>query len=252
MATEGAKNPIKTTRTSFRILRTLAETGGASLGRLEADLDITKGAIYNHLATLEALGFVYERENTYYLGFALLEFVEPTRARSPLGGAAVGPLVSRRVCELADAAGESVSVVVREGNGAHVIYTAAADRRSPGRATLGSEVPLFTSAPGRAILSKLPDEEIERLHDATEPPEPIDRLMEGITKVRAQGIAVDRGEHVDGVHGVATPITGTGDEVLGAIAVSGPADRLSGKALQQDIAGLALRAAKDIAKAVER
>jgi len=48
-----------------------------------------------------------------------------------------------------------------------------------------------------------------------------------LAEVRRQGYAVDRGEYVHGVCGVAAPIIGWEGHVVGAIAISGPVDRFS-------------------------
>lgn len=71
-------------------------------------------------------------------------------------------------------------------------------------------------------------------------------LSTELRRVRDDGIAFCRGEHYEGIVGVAAPIPLTDDHRPAALEVSGPVDRLNGRYLEEDITGQVLSTTKSI------
>lgn len=240
MTLERAENPIKSTRTSFRILAELADTGGASLPEITGRVDITKGAVFNHLATLQELGYVVKREDEYQLSLSFLHLSRAARRQT-----AMTDRIEKRVCELAETTGETAGYVVMEDDDVVVATSSALTVGDSPLVTEGDRLSPETSAAGKAIVSKLSDEELRRFHRAAGDERTLDELHDDVTTIRSQGISVSRGEAVPTRYSVASPVEAP-DGTVGAVTVWGPRDRLKGKALEQDIAGLVLKAADDI------
>jgi DNA-binding IclR family transcriptional regulator len=92
---------------------------------------------------------------------------------------------------------------------------------------------LHTSAPGKAIMAFLPDEERERLiqnikytkfnkRTITSPY----KLRKVLKEVRAKGYAVDNAEEVEGMHCVGAPIFNRKGYPIAAVWITGPSIRL--------------------------
>jgi len=100
-------------------------------------------------------------------------------------------------------------------------------------AEAGARQPLHASASTKAILAFLPDAERDallrraRLDRLTPRTRTTLKAIRGeLDRVRRQGYALDRGEHLRGVHCVAAPILDRHGHPVASITVTGPADRM--------------------------
>jgi DNA-binding IclR family transcriptional regulator len=114
-------------------------------------------------------------------------------------------------------------------------------------------LPLHATSTGKCLAASLPDERLdELLADTT--PEPFTEatitdssaLRTELQRVRDDGFAFCRGEHTEGVVGVAAPIPETDASRTAALGVCGPARSLSGRYLKEDITGQVLSTTKTI------
>lgn len=249
-----AKNPVKSVSTSLRILEQLAVSGEMGVSELTREVDATKGTVHNHLATLRQDGYVIKRGETYSLGSRLISFGASVKARSPLYRYSQEMLES-----LAQSTGESACIGVEEED--HVVYQrivpeyAEEDRL----VSEGTRIPLHCSALGKCLLADRSNEEIREYLEEFSSVEPIERtivdseeLIEEIRTVREQNLGFVRGEYDEDLYEVATAVNAGTDQTRGAVGVFGPKERMSGKSLQQDTAGLVLNAAKQIEVAIHQ
>jgi len=63
---------VQSVRTSFDIVQLIQEFGGATINEVAEQLDLAKSTVHNYLGTLEAMGYVVKREETYRLGLRFL------------------------------------------------------------------------------------------------------------------------------------------------------------------------------------
>lgn len=98
-------------------------------------------------------------------------------------------------------------------------------------ATMGTSLPLYATACGKAILATLTDEELAELRPQIKLVKLTrntitdwDILMGEIRKIRETGIALDNEEYQTGVCGIAVPLKGPSGE-LGSMSIPMPADR---------------------------
>jgi DNA-binding IclR family transcriptional regulator len=88
---------------------------------------------------------------------------------------------------------------------------------------------LHATASGKAYLSRLDEDVLEETIDALELDPMTDRtitdrneLQSEIEGIRAEGVAIDNGERVDGIRCLAAPVETDDGEPIGAISVSLP------------------------------
>ena len=117
---------------------------------------------------------------------------------------------------------------------------------------VGRRLPLYAGSAGKAILAFLPSERQDEIINQR-PLEPLTPntitdekcLREELARVRRVGYAVSHGEWILDASGVAAPILGWNNEVLGAITISGPSQRFSSEKVAQ-YASLVLEGAQQI------
>lgn len=142
------------------------------------------------------------------------------------------------MAELSQAVGETVDLSVLKGNAA--VFTDQVQGRHRLRAVsaVGESFPLHCTANGKALLSVLPAEKLERLLRAPLPKltantitKPADLLKE-IEICRRTGIAIDDEEHTEGISALGT---GFLDPMGRAIALSIPVPTTRFKRIRQEI-----------------
>lgn len=239
-----AKNAVTTqgvNKSTLRILRVLSEfaerpRGTFGITELSRRLGLTKNMVFRALATLINEGYVV-RDPTgtrYALGYRVFELCtaefEPPDIRT-----LCAPFVRR----LHDLTGETVLLSIRVGDSSVVID--GIEGRGPllSRVTHGRAIPLHAGPGSRAILSFLPDLEIQRYLETRSPltrftPTTIvdrEALWSDIETVRERGYAVGYKDHLTGVLGVAFPVFDADGRVQGAISVGGPEDQMDNETI---------------------
>ncbi|MFD1686095.1 IclR family transcriptional regulator [Halobellus litoreus] len=241
--------PVGATYTTGRIVHALDDGREAGVTELAEELDLSKASVHNHLVTLKRLGVVVSTDGRYRLGLRFLDLGMNVREGMPLYRVARSELTG-----LAESTGESTALVVAERGQA--VYAAVEDAdRNDRRVRLGSRLPLHATASGKLLLAYRSREAVEdyvethgldRLTDRTIQSRP--DLRTELRSITDRGLAFDRGEVFEDMRAVAAPIRREDrtEALAGALAVLGPAERLSGKRLEEDLPGLVLSAAKRI------
>lgn len=237
--------PVAAARTSFRVIHLLADRGSAGVTELATELDRSKSNVHDHLVTLERLGYVRKRDGRYELGLRFLDLGSRVRERSPAVRAG-----RAEVDDLASSSGETVCLVLEEDDEAVFAYRAGGVSHAP---RVGERAPLHATAAGKAILSTRSRAAIDRLADERDLAPLTDRtitdeadLWRDVRSARDRGLAFERGEYDPERNAVAAPLTAPDGRTVGAITVAGPASRLNGKRLEEDVPGLVVSAAKSI------
>jgi len=223
------------------ILESLRSMDGATLGELAGEVDLSKGALHTHLATLRAHGFVEHTDDGYDLGRRFLTFGEYVRNNVPLYRAAKG-----EVDALSVETGECVHVLTEEDGLESVLYESFGDRAVgrefflKNRERMGRH--LHYSAAGKAILSEFDDAELDALIDEHGLPAQTEHtitdreaLKRELERVRERGYARNDEEDLLGVRAVGSPIVGPDGEVLGGLSLSAPTSRLQGERFTEEL-----------------
>lgn len=236
--------PVQSTATTIRVVEALLDRGQAGVTELARALDLSKGAVHNHLQTLYRLGFVVRDGRQYRVGSRFLDLAARARENVPAYRAARG-----EVTRLARSSGEVAALVVEEhGTATYILVTGNEDGEVDVRE--GERSPLHTDAAGKAILAHRPEDEVRELVGARAEPDGASAegpaLFEELRTVREQSVAFDREKQADGTRSVAAPLTTDDGRAVGAVCVVGPANRMSGKRLEEDVTGLVVSSAKSI------
>jgi DNA-binding IclR family transcriptional regulator len=235
-----AKNPVKSTLTTFRIIEALKELDGARVTDLSEHLDLPKSSVHNYLSTLRQEEYVVKKGNDYYVGLRFLNI--GTEARGRLS---IYEIAKPEVRSLAEETGELSNLLVEEyGKGVYIDREVGEDAVRVDTGT-GERVHLHNTGLGKAILAHLPEKRVEEILDrhgmpATTEHTITDRetLYEELAEVRESGFAFDREERLNGLRCVAAPILDDSDEVVGAVSVSGPTSRMSTERFRTEIPSL--------------
>ncbi len=216
---------------AMRILESVAEApDGVAVSDLSRALGCGKGTISKMLATLEAGHYLRQDPATgrFALTWRLLAlaFGHADRAGVPRIFAPV-------LQELADETDELVQLAVVDGE--QVLFVAKAEglgQRIRLLPLIGLWAPVHATASGKVWLASLSDDALGRVLGRQQlravAPKTITTLAalrRHLREVKRRGYAIADEELAEGGRAVACPIR-RGDEVVGAVALSGPAYRL--------------------------
>jgi IclR family transcriptional regulator, acetate operon repressor len=214
---------------ALALLETLAGAEGPmGVGELAERTGLAQGTAHRLLHGLQLRGYVrHDASRKYSVGTAALR----------LGDAAQRSLArSARpyLAELVDVSGETANLAVLEGD--DVVYVAQVPSPHTLRmfAEVGRHVPPHSTAVGKVLLAAMARERALALLRRTGLPRRTDATITDLEAfaaelddVREQGWAADEEEQEAGVRCVAVPV-GSGDQVLAAVSLSGPAERFGG------------------------
>lgn len=249
----GSPDYVEATQKSMAILRLLKEQGPTTLSELAAELGHAKSTVHRHLATLEADGFVTEGDEGYRVGLLFLDYgVHAQRAHDlyRAGKPKVDDLagqVEEKVWLMAEEDDRGVFLYHRQGRDVFQTYT-----------RVGYRAHLHAFAAGKAVLAHLPPERFDRVvrrhglpahteHTVTDR----ETLRAELEAIRERGVAFNREESVNGVNGVAAPVLVGSESPIGSICIAGPANRVSGSRLEEELPDLLLGVANEIEVSLE-
>jgi DNA-binding IclR family transcriptional regulator len=216
-----------------------------TLAELAARVSLPKPTTYRLAATLAQAGFMSQRDDgRYALGFRLMELGAIVRENLDvvqICAAAMERLAAQTgetvILGAADWATLEVTIVHRVDSAHTLSVLSPVGRRSP----------IPPGAIGKALLMGLPVDEVERVAGALvlsrkTPRTKTDHaaLVRDVEAARAASYAVEEGEYLEDVSGVAAPVIFEAERPLAAIAVVGPSTRLHD---QIDVIGAVVRAA---------
>lgn len=227
-----------------------AET--AELGAVEIAhrLRLSREGTSRLLATLESRGYLEQNRltNNYRLGLNTLELGQVAIGQRNL--LQMGPPMLKQMAQCCDET--TYLVVMKQGC---VVYAGVAETTRPVRVAsrLGMWRPLHCTASGKVHLASMSAEEIDGLLPdeslKTYTPRTFATkaaLRVELACVAQQGYAVDNEELEPGVRCVAGPVRDFSGRVVGALSLSGPAERFSDRRIDEELAPLVLQKTADL------
>lgn len=212
---------------SIKLLNALSTSGSLTINELHERSAVAKSTIFVILSTLERHSLVEKTDDgKYRLGHGIFEWGRSFHQRLDLNPVA-RPYLERIVAgtpytaHLAVLAENRAVYIDKCEGGGFVRFTTGP----------GHSLPLSVSAAGKALLSDMADETLQRLMtdellhgraaDAVHspPPSPEEALAE-IAFVRKHGFAIDDGQTVEGVISIASPIRDASGAVVAAIDIT--------------------------------
>lgn len=223
--------------------------------RLAEELDLDKATAGRLLYTLCVGGYARQLAGgTYTLTSKLLQLGSGVSLDGDLRAVAKPHLEALR-----DATDETVHLGMREGD--RVIYIDKIEGRHPIRlvSAVGQDMPLHTTALGKAALAWMGEAERERIlatlvlaprteHSITDLP----TLRAELERTRARGFAVDARENEEHAYCIGAPVLDADGGVAAMISLSGPSYRVGEQVeeLGAQVRQAAARISADFAGAV--
>ncbi|RMI43254.1 IclR family transcriptional regulator [Streptomyces triticirhizae] len=214
---------------ALRLIHALDERGELRVCEAAELLGVARSTAHRLLSTLCFRGFATQRGDSpvYRPGPALVD--AGLRALSRLD---LRQIARPQLRALADETGETVHLVVLEGNGAR--FVDGVESTQPLRVGLrvGMVLPAHATAAGKAILAALPPERVTDLY-----PRGVqtltDRTLASLAEIQRHlatvaqaGHATNHGESADDVAAVGVVIRDQARHPVGAVALAAPAERL--------------------------
>jgi DNA-binding IclR family transcriptional regulator len=220
-----------------------------SLAELASRTGIPRATAFRLLSTLEGDGFVVKEEGEYRPAFKC--FV--------LGNVAAASLDLRRearphLVALRDETGETTQVAILDSW--QVVYLERVlSRQAVGYMTsrAGAILPSYCTGLGKVLLAHRPEAEVAawaatqtfRAHTPNTVTS-VDRLFEELRAIRERGYGTDEQEREVGVRCIAAPIRDHEGEVIAAISVAGPSERMPRQLIGSEMASKVLAAAQAV------
>lgn len=230
-----AKNPVKSTKTTFEIVEALKALGGAGVTEVADHLGLPKSTAHNYLKTLQEAEYVIKRDGDYHVGIRFLELGAYARNEMQLY-----EIAKDEVEKLAADTGELGNLLIEEHGRGSYLHRARGDQAVKVEEHVGTRVYLHSTALGKTILAHLPEERLEHILDTHGLPPRTEQtttdrdvLRSELETIREQGYAQDDEERIAGLRCVAAPVLSTEGRVLGAVSVSAPTNRMQDDAFHE-------------------
>ncbi|MEK6743145.1 MAG: IclR family transcriptional regulator [Nitrospirota bacterium] len=239
MKREKANYLIQSVSHALDILESFTKTEDElGVTALSKRLGLHKNNVFRLLATLEHRGYIEQNRTTenYRLGPKTLQlgsiFIEQRECRRQ-----ARPVLE----ELMAGTGETAVVAVLRAN--KVIYMDSVESNRTVRAVsrIGAMLPAHCTAVGKVQLSFLPSGEIERLYPDRELSlkttltlQTREALMNALAAIREKGYAIENEECDLEVKSVAAPVRDFSKNVIAAVGIVAPANRLSEEHLEKN------------------
>lgn len=238
------RSPVQVVERVAAILQALqGEPDGLSLSEIVARVGLARSTVHRLITALQREQFVSaaSRNGGFRLGPALASLAVAASRHFVL-------TVHPHLAALSRELNETVDLAVLEHDRVLFVDQVAADtRRLRAVSAVGAVFPAHCTANGKALLSRLTDDELEHLL-----PGRLERLTERTTiskakllveleVVREEGVAYDREEHTEGICAVGVVISPP-NAPIAAISVPLPAQRFYGNETSLAMALLRTRA----------
>lgn len=231
----------KSLQKALRILLHMGQvTPNTGIGDIAGELGLNKTTVYRLLSAMEKFGLVEKMAGgeSYRLGLKLHELgMKAIESRSLRGEA------RDLLTELARKSGESVHLAVAGPRGAVCLDHVESNTMFMVRTPIGSTFEPHCSAMGKAVAAFLPENELATLlsahqwqkYTANTQTSPAD-IKKDLQQVVRRGYALDQQETEIGISCIAVPLHLPFGRGVAAVGISGPTNRLRGKALTDKIA----------------
>jgi IclR family transcriptional regulator, KDG regulon repressor len=208
------------------------------ISALASRLGLAKSTVHRLATTLVEYDILEQNRETgkYRLGLALFELGTLVRRKMDAAGAS-----QAEIHQLAEATGETVQLAILDH--LSVLYIRIRESRQAVRmsSSLGSRAPAHCTSVGKALLAFQPLDLVQQVVDQglkRFTPNTItdsDMLLAELASIRTRGYAIDDEEIEVGLRCVAAPIRDHTGQVVAAISVAAPVQRMTKKQVQSTI-----------------
>lgn len=217
---------------ALTIMELLADhPDGLRLAEITKELDYPKNSVFRVTTTLRDRGYLIRNEHTkrFVLSRKLLAMGHQTLSTLPIVPTAIDIM---RKCR--DKTGETALIGTIVDDRCVVLEQVLGTHFFKFSLDLGSRINLHASAPGKALLAYLPENELfailqriplTRYNEQTITTRK-DLLIE-LRRVRECGFSIDRGEELHGIVCIGAPVFDQNRYPIASLWITGPADRVT-------------------------
>lgn len=217
---------------AFRVLDVLKVEGREyTIVEIAKEIGLNKSTVQKLLVTLSHYGVVQRDESTkrYSLGIALAEY-----GRIALQNIDIRQIAKPFLQTLSERTGETAVLAVQRGTKVVMV-----DKREPPvqirvSSPVGRRYPMTASVMGKTLMAWLTEDRCDEIMrkeglPAMTPSSITDPAIyrAELAKIRERGYATDHEEFHPEVHGVAAPVFNSRGRIVAALAVGGPAFRMT-------------------------
>jgi len=239
---------VKTVDTALDLLEALSGSGAPTLGELADRHSLAKSTVHRHLKTLLDRGDVVHEANRYRLSLRFLDMENSAQIREP-----AYVLAEPKVEELADRTDERAQFVVEEHGRAVYVHIESGEHAVKTNTHVGKHNPIHASAGGLAILAHADRERVEAIVDrrgleCLTDYTITDReaLFEELEAIRDRGYSINDQGHIEGLRAIGAPVMSPDGNVIGALSISGPTNRLQGQRFEEGLPNLLLGSTNEL------
>jgi DNA-binding IclR family transcriptional regulator len=230
---------IGSLRRANRLVERLIELETASATTLAEELDMPTSSLHDYLVTLESMGYLTRMaDGRYRVSGRFLELGNEVRHRYEVYTTAEPELSA-----LAEETGEYVGLMVNDGGLGLILSMKQGEKAAHvriDRTYPGIRTRLNTTANGKALLSRLPDERVDEIVEtyglSRKTENTIvdrDALSTELERIADRGYAIDDEERFEGMRGISAALTSEPDGTVAAISIYGPTNRLTDDVLHE-------------------
>ena len=225
------------------------------ISELARQLALTRSTTHRYVATLATLGYLQQDDATrkYRLGPRILDL-----GFSMLGSLGLREIAAPHLRRLTDATGHTSNLAIRDDTDVILIDRV---RGRPGRyhhleftLHVGSRIPAYCSATGKALLAFMPRPDLEHIVERIDLVQRGPRTLTGkrallteLEQVRRNGLATNDEELESALRSIAAPIRSRSGEVVAAINVAIPWSPVTMSELARRLGPTVQAAANEIA-----
>jgi len=222
----------------LRVIETIAAFGGsASASVIARKTGLPRSTAHHLLRSLITFGYLVQdgEAQPYKLAPRLFKLTGPAWTQQQLAEISI-PFLD----ELSRRTGEGTSLAILRAG----VVSVVAKRDSEGPVRVVQEVgtlrPIYCTAVGKLLAAWLPERELDGIIGRTgfermtaNTITDISALKQELARVRANGFALDREEHLEGIRCIAAPVRDQSEKVCAALCIVGPKNRLSLRRLRE-------------------
>jgi len=218
---------VQSVRRALDLIEAVAARGGQlPIGEIAAATDLPLPTIHRLLRTLVDRGWMRQLpDRRYALGARLAS--AGVRAAQLVGASSTAVLD-----RLVNALEETANLAVLSGDRAEYVAQSPSPHAMRMFTEVGRRVSLHSTGVGKALLSRMTDEQVRAIVRRTGLPAATERtvasesaLLDSLAEIRERGYAVDDEEQERGVRCIAVPVPSPSPAFM-AVSVSGPAVRV--------------------------
>jgi IclR family transcriptional regulator, KDG regulon repressor len=239
---QAAKARLSSVANSIRVLTSFSgEENELGITTLAGRLRLAKSTVHRLAATLTSAGFLEQNGETgkYRLGVALFELGALVRRRMDVANEA-----RPKLRELLERTGETVQLGIVDHYSVLYVYEMESPRAIRMAAAVGGRAPLHCTAVGKVLLAFQPQDYVKQIISlglTAYTPKTIikrDAVLAMLDEVRQREHAIDDEESESGLRAIAAPVRNHSGEVIAALGVAAPVQRMNKKVMQTCVPGV--------------